>query len=280
MVKKKVLFVCVHNSARSQIAEALMNEMYSESHEFHSAGFSAGTIHPLTVELLEEKGLDTSSIFAKGFSDLKVDEYDIIISVCDREVEACPNIQADALTMNLPFVDPAALTKGLSNEEGMEIFRQSWREIRLRLRHVFQQLEVREERENKKSLRESLEKEYQQDTYEKNVRHLVEINKIAPNLGDTYRCIRRNDLDLFMTKEASSLTTDDAVGWVAFAVGMFVAYLTSDFNDNFILSGDHTSLLFLFAALFSGIFAIVKVLRQRRSISVGEYIKRIIRRFY
>ena len=92
-MKKKVLFICVHNSARSQMAEALLKKMGGERYEAQSAGYSPTSINPLVVKVMSEEGIDLSH---KGtqrvFELVKLQNfYGYVITVCNREKESeCP----------------------------------------------------------------------------------------------------------------------------------------------------------------------------------------------
>jgi arsenate reductase len=87
---KRVLFVCTHNSARSQMAEALLTSAAGASFEACSAGTQAGELHPLAVEVMRELAMDISGQRAKPV-DIYCDErFDYVITVCDEARESCP----------------------------------------------------------------------------------------------------------------------------------------------------------------------------------------------
>ncbi|HKP45359.1 MAG TPA: arsenate reductase ArsC [Pyrinomonadaceae bacterium] len=110
-MKKKVLFICVHNSARSQMAAALLNKMCGEFFEAHSAGLEPGALNPLAVEVLEEVGIDisgnkTQAVFDVWKSGKHVFAY--VISVCaESEAEACPIFPGPAQRLHWSFPDPS-----------------------------------------------------------------------------------------------------------------------------------------------------------------------------
>ncbi len=113
MDKKKVLFVCIHNSARSQMAEAFVNAMASSSFEAESAGIELGTLNPFVVEAMKDIGIDISSHETKSVQKL-IDEqrsYDYIITVCDEaSAERCPVFpDGGAERIHIGFEDPSAL---------------------------------------------------------------------------------------------------------------------------------------------------------------------------
>ncbi len=93
MNKQKVLFVCIHNSGRSQIAEALLRHLGGEHFEAESAGFEPGKLNPIVVESLKEIGIDISQAKTKSVFDLYKQGrmYQYVVTVCDEsKAEACP----------------------------------------------------------------------------------------------------------------------------------------------------------------------------------------------
>jgi arsenate reductase len=112
-MKKKVLFICVHNSARSQMAEAFLNQMCGEFFEAQSAGLEPGTLNPVVVEVLQEVGLDISRKKTQAvFNVLKRAElFAYVITVCsEAEAEGCPIFPGIAERLHWPFPDPSKLT--------------------------------------------------------------------------------------------------------------------------------------------------------------------------
>lgn len=110
---KKVLFVCVHNSARSQMAEALLNRMAGNRFEAESAGLEPGTLNPLAVEVMKEVGIDISKNKTKSVMDFykQGKSYDYVITVCGgADSERCPIFPGNGVKLHWPFDDPAALT--------------------------------------------------------------------------------------------------------------------------------------------------------------------------
>ncbi len=121
----KVLFVCIHNSARSQMAEAYLKKFGGSEFEVESAGFEPTTINPLVVEVMQEEGLDlsgkgTQSVF-ELFKTGRV--FTHVITVCDDSQESkCPLYPGMTHRLHLPFPDPAQLQG--SREEQVEQARQ------------------------------------------------------------------------------------------------------------------------------------------------------------
>jgi arsenate reductase (thioredoxin) len=112
--KKRVLFVCVHNSARSQMAEALLNTLAGDRFEAMSAGLEPGTLNPLVVDVMKEVGIDISRNQTKSAFDLfkKGELYSYVITVCDAaSAEMCP-LFPGLLTAQIhwSFADPSSFT--------------------------------------------------------------------------------------------------------------------------------------------------------------------------
>jgi arsenate reductase (thioredoxin) len=108
----RVLFLCTHNSARSLMAEALVRHLAGERFEVLSAGLRPGDVHPLTRRVLEERGIDTSTLRSKGLETI-MGRIGIkyAIMVCEEAEMACPRIYPFAVqTLRWPFEDPAAAT--------------------------------------------------------------------------------------------------------------------------------------------------------------------------
>jgi arsenate reductase len=111
MVKTKVLFVCIHNSARSQMAEAILNKYYSDRFYAESAGFEAGKLNPLAVKAMSELGIDISgNITNEVFDYFKEGRiYSYVITVCDESnAEKCPIFPGVNQTIHWSFPDPSS----------------------------------------------------------------------------------------------------------------------------------------------------------------------------
>jgi arsenate reductase (thioredoxin) len=113
MVRKKVLFVCIHNSARSQMAEAYLNHLGAHLFEAESAGLEPGILNPLAVTVMKEEGIDISGNRTKDvFEFLKQGRrYPFVITVCDETAaERCPVFPGPGMRLHWGFADPGALT--------------------------------------------------------------------------------------------------------------------------------------------------------------------------
>jgi arsenate reductase len=139
--KPRVLFVCTHNAARSQMAEALLRHYAGERFEVLSAGEAPTEVHPLTRQVLTDIGLDPGGLYAKSLNDFfaKVSIAYAII-VCDRAEELCPRLYPFALqTLHWPFEDPTQ-AEG-STAERLRAFRTIRDQIDRRLRAWLETLE-------------------------------------------------------------------------------------------------------------------------------------------
>ncbi|MEY4484320.1 MAG: hypothetical protein RL693_1772 [Verrucomicrobiota bacterium] len=110
MRKKKVLFVCIHNSARSQMAEAWLNHLCPEFAVAESAGLEPGKLNVLAVEVMKEAGIDISGNLTKGTLELFThgNKYDFVITVCDEKAaERCPTYPGFTQRLHWIFADPS-----------------------------------------------------------------------------------------------------------------------------------------------------------------------------
>jgi arsenate reductase len=110
-MKKNVLFVCVHNSARSQMAEAFVNQICPDEFQAYSAGFEPGKLNPVVVEVMREVGIDISRNATKSVLDMfkssKMFAY--VITVCDEaSAERCPIFPGVTTRLQWTFPDPSA----------------------------------------------------------------------------------------------------------------------------------------------------------------------------
>jgi arsenate reductase len=131
MEKIKVLFVCVHNSARSQMAEALLNKLAGDKFEATSAGLEKGTLNPLAVETMAEIGIDISMNQTKDVFDFYKNgyRYNYVVTVCDAaNSERCPIFPGVTQTVHWSFEDPATFTG--TEEEKLERTRKVRDEIK------------------------------------------------------------------------------------------------------------------------------------------------------
>lgn len=110
-MKIRVLFICSHNSARSQIAEALMNKTCGEVFEAHSAGLAPGELNPMAIDVLKEIGIDISHKKPQAVFDVfKAGQlFPYVITVCsESEAQGCPIFPGVTTRLHWPFPDPSS----------------------------------------------------------------------------------------------------------------------------------------------------------------------------
>ena len=121
MAKQKVLFVCVHNSARSQMAEAFLKQMAGDRFEVESAGLEPGKLNPIVVEVMKEIGIDISQNKTKSVFDFfkQGKAYDYVVTVCDEsQAGACPIFPATAVTKRIHWgLDDPSSFQGTREEK-------------------------------------------------------------------------------------------------------------------------------------------------------------------
>lgn len=144
MTKTKVLFLCTHNSARSQIAEGLLRFLYSDRYEVFSAGTNPTRVNPLSIKVMAEAGIDISRQYSKNLDVYRDIDIDLVVSVCRGSKLNCP-ICASPIVMGRPeliasrlpkakdyldhpFKDPSEVEG--SEEEKLEAFRRTRDEIK------------------------------------------------------------------------------------------------------------------------------------------------------
>lgn len=113
MTKIKVLFVCIHNSARSQIAESFLNTLAGDTFAAESAGLEAGKLNPLVIEVMNEIGIDISNNLTKSVFDFFKQSrmFHFVITVCDAEAaERCPIFSGVTKRLGWSFKDPSQFT--------------------------------------------------------------------------------------------------------------------------------------------------------------------------
>lgn len=110
MDKKKVLFICTQNSARSQMAEGLMRAMYGDQYQVYSAGTAPYRVNPFAIEAMKRSGIDISGHRSKSINEFKDVEIDYAITVCDSAKENCPYFPGAKVMLHHSFSDPAAVS--------------------------------------------------------------------------------------------------------------------------------------------------------------------------
>lgn len=145
MQKKKVLFVCVHNSARSQMAEAFLNTLGGGMLEAESAGLEPGALNPFVVEVMKEIGVDLSNNKTKGVFELFKEGrfFHYVITVCDEaSAEKCPIFPTIVKRLHWSFQDPSAVTG--THEEKLAKIRKIRDEIKIKIQEWLKEIKEEE----------------------------------------------------------------------------------------------------------------------------------------
>jgi arsenate reductase len=119
--RSRVLFLCTHNSARSQMAEGLLRDLAGDRFEAHSAGTEATHVRPLAVRAMGEIGVDISGQESKTLDRYLLEPFDYVITVCDDANEPCPFFPGAANRLHWSFEDPSK-AEG-TQEERLAVFR-------------------------------------------------------------------------------------------------------------------------------------------------------------
>jgi arsenate reductase (thioredoxin) len=130
--KIRVLFVCTGNSARSQMAEAILRRDGGDRFEAFSGGADPRPIHPLTIRALDEVGIDISDATSKPVSRFLGKPFDYVITLCDRARVSCPIFPGGAQTLHWGLDDPAEVAG--TEAEKLVAFRRSLTEVSMRIR--------------------------------------------------------------------------------------------------------------------------------------------------
>jgi arsenate reductase len=138
MGKKRVLFLCSDNSARSQMAEGLVNHFLGDRWEAYSAGIApTGHVHPLAMRVMAELGIDISNQRSKSVDELRDTEFDLVITVCDNAARNCPIWLGPGRVKHMGFPDPAAPIG--SEAKRLEVFRQVRDSLRQKVLHYLEE---------------------------------------------------------------------------------------------------------------------------------------------
>jgi arsenate reductase len=135
-MKIRILFVCIHNSARSQMAEAFLNQMCPDQVEAESAGLEPGTLNPIVVEAMREVGIDIAGNQTKAVEDFirSGKQFDYVVTVCDEaSAERCPIFPRATRRLHWGFQDPSRF-QGTDGEKLAQV-----REVRDKVKARVQQ---------------------------------------------------------------------------------------------------------------------------------------------
>lgn len=127
--KKRALFICTHNAARSQMAEGWLRALRGEHYEVFSAGTEPKEVSPYAMTVMAECGIDIGAHHSKSIAEFSGREFDLVITVCNHAHESCPFFPSGGKRLHRSFTDPS--TTGDTHEEVMAGFRS----IRDQIRH-------------------------------------------------------------------------------------------------------------------------------------------------
>ena len=131
MTPRRVLFLCTHNSARSQMAEGLLRELGGGGFEAHSAGTEATHVRPLAIRAMQEIGIDIGAQRSKTLDEYAGQPFDLVVTVCDEAREACPYFPGAREQIHWSLPDPSKATG--TEESRLAVFREVRDELRRRI---------------------------------------------------------------------------------------------------------------------------------------------------
>lgn len=131
MPKRRILFLCTHNSARSQMAEGFARSLAGADFDIASAGTEATRVHPLAIRAMDEVGIDLRGHTSKTLDRFLHEPWDYVITVCDSANESCPVFPGAAKRVHWSFRDPSTVQG--PDEERLAVFRQVRDEIQGRI---------------------------------------------------------------------------------------------------------------------------------------------------
>ena len=136
--KRKVLFLCTHNSARSQMAEGILRNLYGDKFEVFSAGTEPSRVNPYAIRAMQEIGIDISENTSKSIEGFQGMNIDYVVTVCDHAKESCPTFPGAKHNIHKGFIDPSKF-RG-KDEEILLGFRQIRDEIRSWIQKEFENI--------------------------------------------------------------------------------------------------------------------------------------------
>ncbi len=131
MPKLRVLFLCTHNSARSQMAEGLLRQAGGDRFEIHSAGTEATRVRPLAIKAMNELGIDISQQTSKTLDRYVEQRFDYVITVCDDANESCPIFPNATHRVHWSLADPSKASG--TDEQQLAVYRLVREELRARI---------------------------------------------------------------------------------------------------------------------------------------------------
>ena len=136
-MKKRVIFLCTHNSCRSQMAEGLVNHFLGDRFEAFSAGTEATRVNLLATRVMAELGIDITHHYSKTMDAFADQPFDYVITLCGDANEKCPLFFGGVKRIHMGFEDPSRLPG--SEDEVLPEYRRVRDEIRMRLTHFFEE---------------------------------------------------------------------------------------------------------------------------------------------
>jgi ArsR family transcriptional regulator, arsenate/arsenite/antimonite-responsive transcriptional repressor / arsenate reductase (thioredoxin) len=137
----RVLFLCTHNSARSQMAEGLLRKLGGDQVEVFSAGSEPTSIHSLAIKVMSEIGFDLRQHRSKHLNEYAGQHFDYVVTVCDRVREVCPIFPGDPEQIHWSFPDPAAVEGNLQKQE--KAFANTANQLALRIQYLLLMIDRR-----------------------------------------------------------------------------------------------------------------------------------------
>jgi arsenate reductase len=134
---KSILFLCTGNSCRSQMAEGFARNMLPNNWLVYSAGTIAAGLHPLTIEVMKEVGVDISSQYSKTIDEIPIEDIDCVVTLCGDARDNCPVFPKDIAKEHWPIKDPI---RDIGKPTVMESFRQARDEIKRRVEDLLTRL--------------------------------------------------------------------------------------------------------------------------------------------
>ncbi len=136
----RILFLCVANSARSQMAEGLARGLFGDRAEVLSAGSQPSRVNPFAIEAMAEIDIDISDQRSKSVDEIDVTRIDLVVTLCAEEV--CPVFPGRVRRLHWPIPDPASTDSSLSTDEMRNRFRMARDRISMRLETLGARLEI------------------------------------------------------------------------------------------------------------------------------------------
>ena len=137
--RARVLFLCTHNSARSQMAEGILRHLGKEKVEVHSAGTVATRVHPLSIAAMANKGIDISEQRSKHLDEFVGQDFDYVVTVCDNARESCPIFPGAPERIHWSIADPSAVEG--DEETRLHAFHVAADELMTRIRYLLLTIE-------------------------------------------------------------------------------------------------------------------------------------------